>query len=482
MWRSCMKCEIWSAAVLLLVIFSSVPVSRGAIKEDTLLNLKTRLLENPLDLWLYKDLYVSLDEMFINYQGVNNSVQYPAKTPSRVKKLVYRALSGADINLDVLGGSISAGATLYKQHNEMKVFFYALQHFWNNVITPMTGSKLTVRNLALGAIGSDFYSYCLRNYVLGNETDIIIWELSANDYHRFDNRDVPPTLPLELLTRNIYGLESKPALIYAHFFRGKDFMKENDCQNLESDGANYLARYYQIPSVSWRSLVCRLLLNQPDKYFEKVFSQDRSHPSLLGHAQMGFLFIHLFRKLFLQVIDSLLGEQVNTLSMTLELQPVFIEPLGKTVYTKSQMVTEDPICFTFNVPCNGQLPYNHKDIVRVVRNDGYTIATAHGFLVRKDKTEGLRAKSPNVEIHFEIKVPCRGSPCVTNWMILIGSYSNFGGAVFFLDGKFSRVIQTEKYAYGSIVAAVATKVQPGIHRLVVKSLQKGFFISSVMLG
>ena len=45
-----------------------------------------------------------------------------------------------------------------------------------------------------------------------------------------------------------------------------------------------------------------------------------------------------------------------------------------------------------------------------------------------------------------------------------------------------KTVETEKYAYGSIVAAVATKVGPGTHKLVMKSLPGGFFLSSVMLG
>jgi len=121
--------------------------------------------------------------------------------------------------------------------------------------------------------------------------------------------------------------------------------------------------------------------------------------------------------------------------------------------------------------------------VEITRNDGYTISTAHGFTQRKDRTEGMRTREENAELRLRIDVPrhTSGDP-LKEWMVLIGSYSNFGGAVFFLDNTYSRIIETEKYSYGSIVAAVATRVTPGRHELVIKSLKKGFFLSSIMLG
>ena len=472
-----------SKLIVLLLCHGYLVVVHCMVNEIKLLNLQKKLLQNPLDYWLFKDRYTSLDELLIDYAAVNKSVVYPTPSSTRLKNLVYKALNGIDINVAVLGGSISAGATLYKNNNQNKVYFRVLEDFWEKLVTPITGSKMVIQDNSIGAIGSDFYSYCLNNYVSSNATDMVIWELSANDYHRFDNRDVPPTLPLELLTRSIYRLEKRPLLIYSHFFRGKDHIEEQQCNNLETEGAEYLSRYYWIPSVSWRKLICKKLVTSTNNdYFKQVFAADNSHPSVLGHAQMGFLFLHLFRKMFLQVIDNLFPLEMETTSLSLALPPVVVEPLSRTVYTKSQMVSEDPICFTFNIPSSGKLPFNKRDVVEIVRNDGYTISTAHGFTQRKDRTEGLRTRTENAELRLRIRVPLHNGDPLKEWMILIGSYSNLGGAVFFLDDGFSRIIETEKYSYGSIVAAVATHVKPGTHILVIKALKKGFFLSSVMLG
>lgn len=472
---------LWTLFIANVVSDSSLYSQRGILQQ-----LKDHFLEDPLESWIYKDLFSSLNSLGIHYGNVNRSVTLPYPTPSRFKNLFYRVLNGHDITVAILGGSISAGATLYRSRNEDKIYFLALKEYWNSIVKPLTGSELFIKNFAIGAIGSDFYSYCLDNYVHGNETDLVIWEMSANDYHRFDNRDVPPTLPLELLTRRVLNLPKSPGLIHVHFFRGKDFKKERGCNNLESDGANYVAKYYQVPSISWRSLICRKLTLTEKHNFNKLFALDYSHPSVLGHAHMGYLLIHVIRKLFLRIIDDIMLSPF--FESSLSFSPVFnfkelkVEAVPKSIYLKSQLVSEDSICFTFNIPSNGVKPYNRRRILRVTRNDGYIISTAHGFVVRKDKTEGLRTKLPDHELHLQIDVPFHKSSATRQWMILIGTYSNFGGAIFYLDDVFSRIIETEKYAYGSIVAAVATKVSPGKHKLVIKSLPNGFFLSSIMLG
>ena len=471
-----------------LILVSTVIISVHCLDQVTLLKIRVLLEENPLLGWMNRNMYTSLDDLgftrrSLSYREVNRSILFTTPHPYHMKSLVYKALKGEDVNVAILGGSISAGATLYKTNDEGKIYFKAFADWWNKVFGTVTKSKMTYKNFAIGATGSDFYAYCLKNYISPNDTDLVLWELSANDYHRFDNRDVPPTMPLELLIRNLMRLESSPAVFAVHFFRGQDYIKEGDCNNLEGDGANYVLKYYGIPAVSWRKLVCRKLIASGSKGFHKIFSSDDSHPSVLGHAQTAFLMIEYFRRLFKDVVLDMIIPGEATLMPT---NQVFIPveenpPLPKPLYTKSILVAQDPICYTFNVASEGELPKNNMKI-RVMRNDGYTIAVAHGFLVRQDKTRGLRTKSQGHELHLLIDVPIQLSGEPSDWMILVGTYSNLGGAVFFLNGHLSRVIETQKYAYGSIVAAVATHVPPGKHLLVIKSLAKGFFLSSLMLG
>eukprot|EP00794_Sanderia_malayensis_P005657 gene5657-6353_t len=461
----------------------------NSLDQETLIKLRSLLEENPLLGWLDRDSYRSLEDLgfskrSLSYKEVNRSLLFVNPHPTRMKTLVYKALKGNNINMAVLGGSISAGATLYKSKNYDKIYFKVFADWWNKMIGSITKSNITYKSYAIGATGSDFFAYCLKNYVSPNDTDLIIWELAANDYHRFDNRDVPPTMPLELLMRNMLRLKSSPAIIGANFFRGQDFIKEGGCNNLEGDGADYILRYYDVPAVSWSKLICRKLIASGSEGFRKVFASDDSHPNVLGHAQIGFLLIEYFRRLFKDVILELIipGEATLVPSNQVFLPTEEISSVLKpTLYVKSALVAPSPLCYTFNVASDGEMPKNSMKI-RVIRNDGYAIAVAHGFLVRKDKTRGLRTKAQGHELHLLIDVPVQLGENLSDWMVLVGTYSNLGGAVFFLNGQLSRVIETQKYAYGSIVAAVATHVPPGKHLMVIKSLSKGFFLSSLMLG
>ena len=475
----------WFLATFLFILMWTKAL---CLDQESLLKIRILLEENPLIGWMDRDMYTSIDDLgftrrSLSYKEVNKSIIYNTPHAYHIKNLAYKALRGEEVNFAVLGGSISAGATLYKTGDQNKIYFKVFAEWWNKLFGTMTKSKMTYKNFAIGATGSDFYAYCLKNYIAPNDTDLIIWELAANDYHRFDNRDVPPTMPLELLIRNLRRLDSSPAIFAVHFFRGQDYIKEGECNNLEGDGANYILKYYGVPAVSWKRLVCRKLIASGSKGFHKLFASDDSHPNVLGHAQMAFLMIEYFRRMIKDVVLDLIIPGEATVMPT---NQVFIPnetppPLPKVLYTKSQLVASDPICYTFNVASEGELPKNNMKI-RVVRNDGYAVAVAHGFLVRKDKTRGLRTRSQGHELHLLVDVPVQVSGDQTDWMILVGTYSNLGGAVFFLNGHLSRVIETQKYAYGSIVAAVATHVPPGKHLLVIKSLSKGFFLSSLMLG
>ena len=107
---------------------------------------------------MHRNLYLALDDLGISYPLVNHSLQLPRQLTPRLSNLFLKAMSGTNINIAILGGSISAGATLYKDNNDDKIYFYALQDWWNNSVKPITGSQMRISNFALGATGSDFYA------------------------------------------------------------------------------------------------------------------------------------------------------------------------------------------------------------------------------------------------------------------------------------------------------------------------------------
>ena len=124
------------------------------------------------------------------------------------------------------------------------------------VISTTTGSKLTVENLSLGGTGSDFFTFCLQNFITTDaEPDVVFIELSVNDYGCIHGATARP---MELLTRRVLSLKSFPLVLYVSLVdlvkKGASLStaKNPRCHNLEDLGQYELATHYGITLLSWR--------------------------------------------------------------------------------------------------------------------------------------------------------------------------------------------------------------------------------------
>lgn len=157
----------------------------------------------------------------------------------------------------VIGGSNSAGGGI-SDHRQL--YHQLFLHWWNSLILPYTGSKLTIKNLSLGGTGSDFFSLCLQNYITKTkEPDIVLIELSVNDYGYLCGEAAQP---VEQLTRRVMSLSSEPLVVYVTLVdliekvKGWKSVLNPRCYNLEDIGQHEIARYYNITVFSWRDIVC----------------------------------------------------------------------------------------------------------------------------------------------------------------------------------------------------------------------------------
>ena len=248
--------------------------------------------------WIYKDLYNHPKEIGVTPKLLQKSISNLGDE-TRLKNILLTALHGKKVELTVVGGSISRGAPWVENGKGHRVFSNAIRHWWNKVFAPVTSSRMYLRSVALGGVGTDYYSYCLATHLPKDmQTKIILWELSANDYGRYDDKPFPPGQPLEQFTRNVLQRKSKPALIYINFFRGHDY-NNGKCKNYEDEGEMTVAKHYRITSISWRNFVCDNMKHKAPLFTEKnLFSADHLHPSILGHSQMAFLLINHLKKQF----------------------------------------------------------------------------------------------------------------------------------------------------------------------------------------
>ena len=68
--------------------------------------------------------------------------------------------------------------------------------------------------------------------------NLVIWELAANDYHRYKDGDHPPLQPLEQFTRKILSYDAEPAVIFSNFFIKNKYDDDQmkNCRNFEDEG------------------------------------------------------------------------------------------------------------------------------------------------------------------------------------------------------------------------------------------------------
>ena len=106
------------------------------------------------------------------------------------------------MKMAVIGGSNSAGSGI---DNHTQLFHQLFLQWWDRVVFSNTRSKLTVENSSLGGTGSDFFTFCLQNFLpMNDQPDIIISELSLNDYGHLYGKTAKP---MELLAGRVLFAE-----------------------------------------------------------------------------------------------------------------------------------------------------------------------------------------------------------------------------------------------------------------------------------
>ena len=138
--------------------------------------------KDPFNFWQDRLVYRNLEQLSVTEKTIDNAIYNYGQSSFRVWAFIHKVLRGESIVMIVIGGSAGGGISDHRQ-----LYHQLFLQWWNNVILPHTGSKLTINNLSLGGTGSDFFSFCLQNYLLKcKEPDLVLIELSVNDYGTVD--------------------------------------------------------------------------------------------------------------------------------------------------------------------------------------------------------------------------------------------------------------------------------------------------------
>ena len=442
-------------------------------------SLEISLSQDFMSNWIYYQR--SLNEIGITPSMLRSGIANLG-TPERLVRVFQKTLGGTDLNVLVVGGSISAGGGLEKDRGNVEgVYHKAFTDWWNNTVTPITTSQLKINIVAIGGTDSEYFAYCIKNY-MRELPDIVIWELAANDYKRYEGRSFVPAKPLEQLTRIILNLPSHPALIFANFFRG-DYYKTTvgqDCPDSEDEGGKTIAQYYKLTSLSWRNVIC-----SPETEntlpVKKLFSSDGYHPSLLGHAQMSTLLISYLKGVFEETIS----KEMSTLTHQYRenLQDKKLPALPKPIFHNH--VTPRPLCWTLLTPDYGQKLRNTLPDLEFIEASGFQFSNISHWPIRRDRLRCLRAVQPGAVLKMVFLVPSLDSAAFISRAgreLAITTHNSYGGmGELWLDDNLdaARMIVEKPGQKRTQVDIITRNLTPGQHTLTVLATQSGFCLSAV---
>ena len=412
-----------------------------------------------------------------NFEDKLMSNAIKAGNTGRMKKLLKKALGGEDINLVVLGGSNSAGGCFGGDEKSLDgLYFRVFIDWWNSYIGGITKALMKEIQLAIGASGSYFYSYCYQTFLAAREKiDIVLIEVSVND----DNK----IMPLEQLTRQVLTHPSMPVVLFINLVRYKRSRNDSLCENLECFGQTKLARYYNITSLSLRELLC----HHKEKgewraVIKNTTGTDGKHMNIKVHALVATMMIKYVRSVFKEVISDInkgIGQVLETKDTK----------LPKTLFIKSESeVLRQPLCWTGKTP-DASKPIHHPSLkFKIVDNVGFSMC-----LKLKSKNKPLRPDAiggwcgekrfsylklsvfvPDLEV---INLPIR-SRSVT--VMVMNKRCN---ATIWLDNDNNTAVYfSETYGFDQF-DTVSTRVKPGYHNLTVRNMCEGMFmVSGIFVG
>ena len=453
----------------------------------TMKHLIASLAEDPFDTWIYHQ--KSFDELGITPSLLKAGIVNLGSSKP-MQNAVRKAVRGENVKLLVVGGSISAGGGLWKDRGNIDgVYHRALAYWWKKTVTPVTNSEMEVNNVAIGGTDSEYFSYCINNF-LDSDPDIVFWELSANDYNRFNERNFDPSKPLEQLTRIILQLPSHPALIYVNFFRGdkQNFELGEKCPDSEETEVDVLSRYYDIPSLSWRRMVCNLITKRTF-VTQELFGDDGYHPNLLGHAQVAMLLMMYIKGIFESVLADDLGN-MKKFNILDENDVDFQDDFQLKIPAFKDPLNPKPSCWTLLTPDYTKLFRNTLNEVNVLKGEGFELRNVTAWDVRTDRIQCLFATKPGAILDLSLNVPVldydKNLPLADaqTRTLAIAIHNKFGGAADVqldeLPSKASVATGTGKLKQ-TRVHIVSEDVRPGVHNLRFRSLSPGFCLTSIMV-
>ncbi|KAL7417666.1 hypothetical protein BDY24DRAFT_375666 [Mrakia frigida] len=182
------------------------------------------------------------------------------------------------LRVAVLGGSVSGGHGIGDLGSD-KIW---IRKTYEAMDAAYPHPDNSLRNAAVGAVGSDYFGACWENRIKKEEVDIVFVEHGINDFFGHD-----AALSMEDLLRGLLDLPQRPAVLIA-----RTIGLEADMIAVGGDEHLSVGTYYDVPVISLRPVLLPLLIKQPERdaeYFVRTNEGniDHRHINEKGHHALG---------------------------------------------------------------------------------------------------------------------------------------------------------------------------------------------------
>ncbi|XP_070533041.1 uncharacterized protein [Ptychodera flava] len=377
-----------------------------------------------------------------------------------VKKFTDVILTGRELVVGVTGGSISTGMGVGKQdlyHNTLIKLLHKL-----------VGTKVTLRNAAIGGTSTTFALYCLHTYLDLELVDIIIWEFAYNDFALKVGCS-----PQEQFTRKVLQLHNCPQLVYVNFLTGTAVKTRNCSQNNDSKCSRPLSERYNIPSVSIRDDICDQV--KAGNYIDLLSPLDKSHPGVKMHDLMALFLFELFFEAYDRAIREVtLSMQSWDQNFSLYQTPFPVELEDKHLLRRKHTVKSH--CYSAPIAESGNMnPF------KVISNQNWDEHVKHIGYLRTDKELYWTSLNRKGTIVFQIDIDDFENGTYDLKILSLGCRT-CGSAFVWIDNDIGNKtrISTE-YQYGHIrFHDVMSGVKSGKHTVSVQAVAKTVQIVAVI--
>ena len=476
--------------IFILYVNISCEASKDNVENDSLKSIKCNftkinLLQQALDkdvtsVWPFNKSYSLLNNFYLDINKFWSVIQYPNN--ERLVMIAEKILHGETINVVVFGGSNTAGGGIEEDEKSIIGRYPILiKTWWDNAITPATGSRLNIQVNGIGGTSSSYYQFCYKVYLDHKNIDLFILDVSVNDavLIKFKNANNNASLPLEQFTRELLNEPNKPAVMFINFFL--TVKTRPDCFNLVDLGQSGISNHYNLTTINPRNFACYYKAGKfhTTRKTAKYQTTDKYHMSLLGHAQSAFMIIQVIKNTVSKVINDTHDlTNKTTYDCPVSSKIPKYQPLPPPKYIKpTPGIITNSLCWT-GLVADRKILINNNLKVFILKAKGFSYTkhmaikgTKHlGKLYRTDCFSCWHGSKKGSEIIFSFEIQQ-----LSSINIFTRSRINNGELEVWLDeDKNKRVrIYPRVRSRQTVVLTVATGVIPGNHTLTIRITKDG---------